>query len=264
MMASSVSASDRIAPRQRIAAERAEAHAQHLRLLAGFKRQALVVHHDQRAVALDHGALLGEIERHHGDFLGADVVPHVELGPVGQRENPHRFAGLDAGVEDAPQLGPLVARVPAVAGRAVREDALLGAAFFLVAAGAAEGGIEAPFVHGLAQAFGLHDLGMDRRTGGDRRDAALEAFFVDMDEQIHAEARRGLIAERDHLAELPGRVDMQKRKRRLARRKGLLRDVQHRARILADRIEHDRIGEARHRLAHDVDGLGLEPAQLGY
>ena len=125
--------------------------------------------------------------------------------------------GLDAGIEQPPQLGPLIARVPAVAGRAVREDALLGAAFFLVAPRAAEGRVEVPFVQRLAQAFRLHDLGVHRRAGGHRRDAAREPLFIDMHEQVHAEPRRGLVAKRDHLAEFPGRVDMQQRKRRLAR-----------------------------------------------
>ena len=34
----------------------------------------------------------GEIQRHHVDALGQDVGPHVELGPVGQREDAQRLA----------------------------------------------------------------------------------------------------------------------------------------------------------------------------
>ena len=53
---------------ERIAAQRAEAHAA---ACAGVspsaQRQALVVDHDQRAVALDHRALRGEIQRRHRD-----------------------------------------------------------------------------------------------------------------------------------------------------------------------------------------------------
>ena len=82
-----------------------------------------------------------------------------------------------------------------------------------------------------------------------------------MDQQVHAEPRRRLVAKRDHLAELPGGVDMQQRKRRLARRKSLLREMQHHARILADGIEHHRIFELGDRLADDVDRLRLEAAQ---
>ena len=43
---------------------------------------------------------------------------------------------------------------------------------------------------------------------------------------------------------------------------GLERQVQHDARILADRIEHDRIAEFGRDLAHDLDRLGFELAQM--
>src|SRR5450759_4116943 len=70
-----------------------------------------------------------------------------------------------------------------------------------------------------------------------------------------------MIAERNHIMEFPSRIDVQKRKRRLARMKRLLRDVQQRARILAHRIEHHRIAEFADDLAHNVDRLGFEPTQ---
>jgi hypothetical protein len=40
-----------------------------LRRFAGAQRHALVVDHDQRAVALHHRALGGEVERHDRDVL---------------------------------------------------------------------------------------------------------------------------------------------------------------------------------------------------
>ena len=52
-----------------------------------------------------------------------------------------------------------------------------------------------------------------RRAGRERRDAARDALLVDMDEQVETELRRGLVAERDHLPELPRRVDVQQRER---------------------------------------------------
>ena len=88
----------------------------------------------------------------------------------------------------------------------------------------------------------------------------LSAVLVDMHQQIHAEPRRGLVAKGDHLAEFPGGVDVQQRERRLARRESLVREVQHHARILADRIEHHRVFELGHGLAHDIDRLRLEAA----
>ena len=58
----------------------------------GCERHALVVDHDQRAVALDHRPLRGEVERHDRDLLEVDVLPDVELGPVREREDADALA----------------------------------------------------------------------------------------------------------------------------------------------------------------------------
>jgi hypothetical protein len=55
-----------------------------------------------------------------------------------------------------------------MAGGTVRENALLGAAFFLIAPRPTESGVEMPFVQRLAQAFRLHDLGVNARSRGYR------------------------------------------------------------------------------------------------
>ena len=64
-----------------------------------------------------------------------------------------------------------------------------------VAARAAEGGVEAVLVERLLQRLGLHHLGVQRRAGVERIDAALHAVLVDVHEQIEAEplapSRRG-------------------------------------------------------------------------
>ena len=67
------------------------------------------------------------------------------------------------------------------------------------------------------------------------------AVLVDVDDQLEAELCGALVAERDHLAELPGGVDMQQREGDAARIKRLQRQMQQHRRILADRIEHDRV-----------------------
>src|ERR1019366_7427660 len=48
---------------ERVAAQRAEADLAQQRRLAGLERETAVVDHDQRAVALDDGSLLGEVQR---------------------------------------------------------------------------------------------------------------------------------------------------------------------------------------------------------
>ena len=248
---------------QGIAAERAEADRRICRRLARLERQAIVVDHQHGAGAEHHRALLGEVEGDDRDVLLQDVLPDIELGPVRQREDADRFALPDAGVVERPELGALVARVPGMVGGAEGEDALLGAALLLVAAGAAEGRVELVLVERLAQPLGLHHLGVQRRAGGDRVDAAGEAVLIDMDDEIEPVAPRHLVAEGDHVAELPGRVDMEQREGQLAREEGLQREMQHHARILADRIEHHRIGELGRDLADDGDRLGFEPLEMG-
>src|SRR5664279_3245324 len=246
---------------QRIATQRAETNLHHPRLLAGRERQAIIIDHDQRAVALHDRTLLGEIQGHNRNVLGPDVFPHVEFGPIGQWKHPHGFARLDTGIEQLPQLGPLIARVPAMARGAVRENALLGAALFLIAPRPTESGVEAPLVQGLAQAFRFHHLGVDRRARGYRRNTPSKSFLVDVYEHVHAQTAGGFVAKCDHLAEFPGRIDVKQREWRLARMKRLLRDAQQRARILAHRIEHHGIAVFADDLAHNIDCLGLEPTQ---
>ena len=95
------------------------------------------------AVALHRRPLRREIERHDLDPLAQDVLPDVELGPVGQREDAHALALVLARIVERPQLGPLALRVPAVVAVAEAEDPLLGAALLLVAPRAAERRVEA-------------------------------------------------------------------------------------------------------------------------
>src|SRR5262249_11759521 len=99
---------------ERIAAKRPESHGSDLRLLTWFKRQAMVVDHDQRAAAADDGAGRREIQRHHRDALAVDVEPHIELGPVGQWKHPQALALALAAVVEPPGLGTLAFGVPAV------------------------------------------------------------------------------------------------------------------------------------------------------
>ena len=78
----------------------------------------------QRVAAHDDLALLGEVERHDRNVLDVDVLPDVDLGPVRQRKDADALAGPDAAVQQVPQLGPLVLRIPlALRRRAARRCA---------------------------------------------------------------------------------------------------------------------------------------------
>ena len=61
----------------------------------------------EHPVAAEDLALVGEVDRRHLELLGLDVLPHVELGPVGEREDADVLAPADAPVVEVPQLGAL-------------------------------------------------------------------------------------------------------------------------------------------------------------
>src|SRR5277367_3848474 len=144
----------------------------------------------------------------------------------------------------------------------MREDTLLGAALLLVATRAAEGRVELAGVESLSQGLGLHHLGMDLAARGDWRYAARDAVGVDVNAKVEAEPLRRIVAKGDHLSKFPGRIDMQQRKWQRRGVEGLERDMQHRARVLADRIEHDRIAEFGDDLPHYVNSFRLKAFQV--
>src|SRR5699024_5091824 len=96
----------------------------------------------QQPITLDHGPLVGVVDRWGLDLLSADVVPDVQLGPVLQREDPHVLTLGDLAVVQTPQLRSLVLRVPLAEVVTVGVDALLGASLLLVPAAAPERGGE--------------------------------------------------------------------------------------------------------------------------
>ena len=161
-----------------------------------------------------------------------------------------------------PQLGPLVFRIPAMLRIAEGEDAFLCARLFLVAPRATDGGVETVLVQRLLQRLGFHDVGVHRGAMRQRRNALAHAVLIDMHQHVHVTGRRHLVAERDHLAELPGGIHVQQGDRRLARVKGLAQQMQQYRRILADRIQHHRILEAGHHLAENVDAFRLEIVEM--
>src|SRR3954447_4531533 len=198
-------------PRERVAAQRAEPHPLHHRLLAGPQRHPLVVHHDERAVALDDRADVGEVERHDGNVLQVDVLPDVQFGPVAQREGANALTLVHLAVVQVPELRPLVLRVPLVQAVAEAVNALLGPALLLVATGTAERRVELVVVQRLLQRRRLHNVGVFFRAVVEWVDVLGSPLRVDPDLQVEALFATVAIAELDHRPELPGRVDVQQR-----------------------------------------------------
>ncbi len=193
-----------------------------------------------------------------------DVLPDVQLGPVGEGEDADRLAAVDPAVVEVPELRPLVLRVPAVVPVAEGVDALLGARLLLVAAGPAERGVELVLREGLEQALGLHDVGVLLAPVGDGPDSPADAVLINIDQELPAELLPDVVLpEFDHLPEFPGGVHVQEREGGLGRVERLLGQPDHDGGILADRVEHDRLLELRDDLAEDVNALGFELLEVG-
>ena len=84
-----------------------------------------------------------------------DEPPHVELGPVRQWVDPDVLTFTVTRVVQAPQFRALVLRVPLTEAVAEGEHPLLGAGLVLVAAAAAEDGVEAAVLDPFQQGDGL-------------------------------------------------------------------------------------------------------------
>lgn len=139
--------------------------------------------------------------------------------------------------------------------------ALLGPRSLLVPARTSDGRIESVRCKGLLQGLRFHDLCVQFGAMVERVDAARKTLGIGVDEQAHAGFGRASIAEDQCLPEFPCFVDVEQRYRRRRWREGLQQQVQQDRGILADGIQQDRIAEAGHGLAQDVDALRFEFVQ---
>ena len=104
--------------------------------------EPIVIYHQQKTLSLDGWPLGRQVQRYDGDAFQMDVLPDIQLRPVGNGKYTNALALGLLGVIEIPQFRPLVFRVPSVGRGAEGEDTLLGPAFLFVTACAAEGYIE--------------------------------------------------------------------------------------------------------------------------
>ena len=168
-------------------------------------------------------------------------------------------------VVEVPQLGPLVLRIPLVEPVAERVDALLGARLLLVAARAAERGVEAAGGRAPAAAPASSSrpcTSCCRPSNG--LSACASGAAVGVDDQLEpvlgGRTRRGTRSSRGTSSVVStcssGNGSRPGWNAFMARR------TMHR-RVLADRVEHHRVLELGRHLADDVDALGLELPEVG-
>ena len=167
-----------------------------------------------------------------------------------------------AAVVQAPELGPLVARIPLAELVAQRDDALLGARLVLVAAGTAEDGVVA-CRRRSRRAAGRVCSGLRVPSARSCEAAVVDVVLHAGDFETDAETRDGLVAEREHLGEVVAGVDVQHREGHAAGRERLRREVEHDDGVLAAGEQQHGALELGDDLADDVDRLGLEQVEGG-
>ena len=155
----------------------------------------------------------------------------------------------------------MLSRVPLAEGVAKGEDALLGAGLVLVAARAAEGGVEVVVADGVEQRDRLEPVARAHDAG------VLDLALVDRvlhlgDDQARADALDRRVAELDDLGEVLTGVDVQHRERQLLGGEGLHREVQEHRGVLATREEQDRTFALRDHFSQDEDGVGLQQVEV--
>ena len=224
---------------------------------AGEELEAVVVEGGLGAAGEDL-TVLGEVQRDDGDVFRVEVEPDVEFGPVGEGEDADGLAFAEAGVVEAPELWPLVFGIPLALRIAEAVDAFLGARFFFVAAGTAEGCVVASGLEGVEQGAGLEEAAAVLGSEGVGVGTVGDGLFVAVDDEVGADFASVGVAEGDHLGELVAGVDVEEGEGDLAGEEGLLGEAEHDAGVFADGVEHDRAGELGDSLAEDGDGFGFE------
>ena len=170
---------------------------------------------DQQALAFNDLTLVRVVQRWQLDFFTFDVLPHVKFGPVGDRKHAEMLAGLNARIEQRPQLGALGFGLPLTESVAVREDAFLGAGFFLIPAGAANQRIKAKFVNRFQQRHGLVHIARLARVCKPHS-ATFHGIFNVAHNQFGAQLFGAVIAKIGHFLEVVAGVYHQQRIRNAA------------------------------------------------
>ena len=133
------------------------------------------------------------------------------------REDPDVLALAVPAVVEAPQLGPLVLRVPLAELVAERVHPLLGPGLLLVAPGAAEDGVEAVLLDGVEQRRGLQPVAAGPGPGLLGDPALVDGVLHRGDDQPGAGLGHPAVAELDDLGEVVAGVDVHHRERAAGR-----------------------------------------------
>ena len=120
---------------------------------------------------------MGEVDRRQCQLLAGDVLPDIEFGPVGDREDTHVLARMNACVVQIPELRTLGFGIPLTEVITERKNPLFRPGFFFVTAGAADAGIEFVFRNGFQQSHSLRGIARIRLRIAQTNRAAFNRIF---------------------------------------------------------------------------------------
>ncbi len=179
----------------------------------------------EHALPRDHLASMREVDLGHRQVLGRDVLPHVELGEIRDRKHAQVLSRCDREVVEAPQLGPLVLRLPLPERIAHADHALLRPRAIFVAARPSERDVEAVLGDGVEQRHRLQAIARRGRPDHIGDAPAIDRVLYLGDDQPLAELGDARVAKCDHLREVVPGVDVDERERNARRPEGLLREA---------------------------------------
>ena len=168
------------------------------------------------------------------DLLRLEVLPDVELGEVGQREDAQVLPLANARIEERPELRTLVLRVPLAKLVAHAHDALLGASPVFVAPAATESDVEAVLRERIEERHALERRYVMRAgREGRHRAPSVDRLLHARDEERLAQRAEMRVAKRDDLGEVVPSIDVHHGERAPCRREGFSREMQEEDRVLS-------------------------------
>ena len=101
---------------------------------------------------------MGEIDAGQVDIFCKDILPHIHLCPVADRENPEMFPHPFFSVEHVPEFRTLVLWVPLPEFITMGKEPLFGPGLLFIAARTPDGRIEFVCFDGIKQGNGLQHI----------------------------------------------------------------------------------------------------------
>ena len=205
---------------------------------------------------------MSEVDRGERDFFAFDVHPDVHLGEVRERKNAEVFAGVLASVEEVPEFGSLVLRIPLTEVVAMREEAFFGTSLFFIASAATEAGVVLVLLDRVEERDGLKFVA--RGVGAFFLDDAsgIDRFLHEADDQVGADEVDEFVAVGHGLIEVVSGIDVDEWEGHACGPEGFACKPCHDDRVLAAGKEQGGILKLRGGFAKDEDRLGFELVEV--